>query len=112
MEFRCPTCRAPWRRVALCGRCGTDLTTVMRIVRKAWEIRETVRELLWAGDRSAEAVRLARTACHLHATPQAHKLLALALLANHQVAEARAILASVTESIAPTAESRHTTDET
>jgi predicted amidophosphoribosyltransferase len=95
MEFRCPTCRAPWRQVTQCGRCGTDLSTVMQVAREAWEAREAVRELLWAGDRPAEAVRRARAACQLHATPQAQKLLALALLANQQTAEARAVLASV-----------------
>ena len=94
MEFRCPTCRAPWRQVTLCGRCGTDLSMVMHVARTAWEVRETARELLWAGDRPAEAVRLAQTACQLHATPQAQKLLALALLANHQPAEVPAGLAS------------------
>ncbi|MSQ47512.1 MAG: hypothetical protein EXR78_03845 [Deltaproteobacteria bacterium] len=112
MEFRCPTCRAPWRRVTLCGRCGTDLTLVMHVARKAWEAREMARELLWAGDQPVEAVRVARTACQLHATPQAHKLLALALLANHQLAEAQVVLASVGgDHAAPPTESRHTPDE-
>lgn len=112
MEFRCPTCRAPWRQVTQCGRCGTDLSTVMQVTREAWEIRETVRELLCAGDRPAEAVRLARTACQLHATPQAQKLLALALLANQQIAEARAALASVISDLeAPRTDSRPTSDE-
>jgi predicted amidophosphoribosyltransferase len=95
MEFRCPTCRAPWRQVPQCGRCGTDLSLVMQVAREAWEAREAVRELLCGGDRPAEAVRLARAACQLHATPQAQKLLALALLANQQPAEAWATLGSV-----------------
>lgn len=112
MEFRCPTCRAPWRQVTLCGRCGTDLSAVMHVARKAWEVREMARELLWAGDRPAEAVRLARTAYQLHATPQAHKLLVLALLANHQTAEAWAVLASaINELEAPRSESRHPAEE-
>lgn len=106
MEFRCPTCRAPWRQVTLCGRCGTDLSTVMQVAREAWEIREAVREVLWAGDQPAEAVRLARTACQLHATPQAQKLLVLALLAHQQTAEALDVLASVmADDEAPSAES-------
>jgi predicted amidophosphoribosyltransferase len=110
MEFRCPTCRAPWRHVTLCGRCGTDLTIVMHVARKAWEIREAVRELLWAGDRPAEAVRLARTAYQLHATPQAQKLLALTLLANHQTAEAyTAITPLLADQASPY--SRHAHDE-
>ncbi len=99
MEFRCPTCRAPWRQVSQCGRCGTDLSTVMQVAREAWEAREAVRELLCAGDQPAEAVRLARTACQLHATPQAQKLLALALLANQQTAEALATIDSVMDEL-------------
>ncbi|NOT56140.1 MAG: hypothetical protein HOP18_16190 [Deltaproteobacteria bacterium] len=95
MEFRCPTCRAPWRQVSQCGRCGTDLSLVIQVAREAWEAREAVRELLLAGDQPAEAVRLARAACQLHATPQAQKLLVLALLANGQTAEALETLNSV-----------------
>ena len=112
MEFRCPTCRAPWRQVSQCGRCGTDLSMVMQVAHTAWEAREAVRELLWVGDRPAEAVSLARTACQLHATPQAQKLLALALLANQQIAEARAALASViSDREATQTDSRPTSDE-
>jgi predicted amidophosphoribosyltransferase len=112
MEFRCPTCRAPWRHVTLCGRCGTDLSTVMQVARRAWEIREAARQLLWTGDRPAEAVRLARVAYELHATQQAQRLLALTLLANHQTAEAQAALTvGMAGHAAPSSESRHTPDE-
>lgn len=88
MDLRCPTCRASWRGVTTCGRCGTDLGTLMRVVVRAWELREAARTALCAGDRAAEAVALARAACRLHTTPQGQRLLALALLANGRVAEA------------------------
>ena len=112
MDFRCPTCHAPWRHVTLCGRCGTDLTTVMQVAVRAWEVREAARKLLWAGDRPAEAVRLARTACQLQATQQAQKLLALTLLANHQSAEAHATIAPlIAGQAAPRKDSHDAPDE-
>jgi hypothetical protein len=86
--FRCPTCRAPWRGVTICPRCGSDLTAIMRVAAKAWELREAARAALCAGDRPASALDLARAACRLHATPQGHRLLALALVASGQMAEA------------------------
>ncbi len=88
MDLRCPTCRALWRDTATCPRCGTDLTTLMRVVVRAWELREVVRAMLCASDRPVEALELARAACRLHTTPQGQRLLALALLANGQMAEA------------------------
>ncbi len=95
MPLRCPTCRAPWRQTALCSRCGTDLSTLMQIVVRAWELREAARQRVCEGTQLAEAVRLARAACQLHATPQAQQLLALALLANHQMSEAYAVIVSL-----------------
>ena len=38
--LRCPTCRTPWRGVTVCPRCGSDLTAIMRVALKAWELRE------------------------------------------------------------------------
>jgi predicted amidophosphoribosyltransferase len=95
MQFRCPTCRATWRQTTLCSRCGTDLTTLMQVVHRAWELREAARQFICAGTQPAEAVRLARAACQLHATPQARQLLALAFWANHQMAEAHAVTMSL-----------------
>src|SRR4029453_5230893 len=95
MPLRCPTCRAPWRQSALCSRCGTDLSTLMQVVLRAWELREAARQLVCEGTQPAEAVRFARAACRLHATPQAQHLLALALLANQQMSEAYAVMVSL-----------------
>jgi hypothetical protein len=67
----------------------------MQVAHRAWELREAARQLICAGTQPAEAVRLARAACQLHATPQAQQLLALALLANQQMAEAHAVMTSL-----------------
>jgi hypothetical protein len=83
---RCPTCRTPWRGVTTCPRCGSDLTAIMRVAMKAWELREAARVALYAGDRAAQALDLARAACRLHATRHGQRLLALALVAARQMA--------------------------
>jgi predicted amidophosphoribosyltransferase len=85
--LRCPTCRTPWRGVTICPRCGSDLTAIMRVAAKAWELREAARVALCAGDRPAYTLDLARAACRLHATRQGQRLLALALVAAGQMAE-------------------------
>jgi hypothetical protein len=91
----CPTCRAVWRGVVTCARCGTDLTALMRVAVRAWEWRQATRVALCAGDRTAEALALARAACQLHTTPDGQRLLALALLVNGQMAEAAAVITQV-----------------
>src|ERR687887_2489648 len=91
----CPTCRAAWRGVATCPRCGTDLTALMRVAVRAWELRQATRAALCAGDRAIEALALARAACQLHTTPYGQRLLALALLVNGHMTEAYAMLAQV-----------------
>ena len=91
----CPTCRAAWRGVATCPRCGTDLTALMRVAVSAWELRQATRAAFGAGDRTAEALALARAACQLHTTPYGQRLLALALLMNGHMAEAYALLERV-----------------
>jgi predicted amidophosphoribosyltransferase len=91
----CPTCRAAWRGAGMCPRCGTDLTALMRVAVRAWELRQATRAALCAGDRTAEALALARAACQLHTTPYGQRLLALALLVNGQMAEAAAVITQV-----------------
>src|SRR5262249_61815326 len=88
METRCPTCRAPWRGVTTCARCGADLTAPMRVAVRAWELREAARTALCAGGPAAEALALARAACRLHATPPGQRPLALAPLAAGQTDQA------------------------
>jgi predicted amidophosphoribosyltransferase len=95
VAMACPTCRAAWRGAAMCPRCGTDLTTLMRVAVRAWELRQATRAALCAGDRTAEALALARASCRLHATPYGQRLLALALLTNGHMAEAYALIEQV-----------------
>jgi len=64
----------------------------MRVAVRAWELRQATRAALCAGDRPAEALALARTACQLHTTPYGQRLVALALLVNGHMAEAWAVL--------------------
>ncbi len=91
----CPTCRAAWRDVATCPRCGTDLTALMRVAVRAWELRQATRAALGAGGRTAEALALARAACQLHTTPFGQRLFALALLVNGHMTEASGVMAQV-----------------
>jgi predicted amidophosphoribosyltransferase len=88
---RCPACRAPWRALATCPRCGADLAPLMRLAARAWALRETARAALLAGG-AAEAVAMARAAYALERTPRAQRLLALALIAGGD-AGARALIA-------------------
>jgi len=67
----------------------------MRVAVSAWELRQATRVALCAGDRTAEALALARAACQLHTTPYGQRLVALALLANGHMAEAYALLEQV-----------------
>jgi hypothetical protein len=97
----CPTCRAAWRGVATCSRCGTDLTALMRVAVRAWELRQATRAALCAGDRTAEALVLAHAACQLHTTPYGQRLLALALLVNGHMAEAYAVIEQVRQEQQP-----------
>jgi hypothetical protein len=92
MEMRCSTCRAPWRGVTICARCGTDLTALMRVAVRAWELREAARALLSQDERAAEAVAVAQAACRLHTTPHGQRLLALALCKAGHLAEASELI--------------------
>jgi predicted amidophosphoribosyltransferase len=90
--FRCPTCRTPWRGVTICPRCGSDLSAIMCVAAKAWELREAARAALYAGDRPAHALAMARAACRLHATRHGQRLLALALVAAGQMADGHELM--------------------
>jgi hypothetical protein len=67
----------------------------MRVAVRAWELRQAAHAALCAGDRTAEALTLARAACRLHTTPYGQRLLALALLVNGHMAEAYALIEQV-----------------
>ena len=88
---RCPACRAPWRAVATCPRCGADLAPVMRLAVRAWALREAARAALLAGG-AAEALAMARAAYALDQTPRARRLLALALIVVGDVAGASKLI--------------------
>ena len=89
----CPTCRTAWRGVVTCPRCGADLTALMRVAVRAWELRQALRAELCAGNnRATEALALARAACQLHTTSLGQRWLVLALLINGQMAEAYALI--------------------
>ena len=85
----CPACRAAWRAVATCPRCGADLAPLMRLAVRAWTLRETARTALRAGD-GVEALAAARAAYALERTPQAQRLLTLSLIARGEAAAAGA----------------------
>lgn len=89
---RCPACRAPWRAVATCPRCGADLGPVMRLAVRAWALREAARAALLSGG-AAQALAMARAAYALEQTPRASGLLALALIAGGDAAGARTLIA-------------------
>jgi hypothetical protein len=74
----------------------------MRVAVRAWELREAARLALCAGDQ-AHALGLARAAWQLHATARGRRLLALALLATGQTADAGPLLeqASAAAPVAP-----------
>jgi predicted amidophosphoribosyltransferase len=73
----CPVCRASFRGVAECPRCGADLTALMSLEVRAWKLRLSAREALAAGD-GPGALRLASQAQHLQDTPAGRALLAVA----------------------------------
>ena len=93
-DLRCPTCRAPWRGVATCARCGTDLLPLMRLATRAHALREEARQALLDPARAAEALAVARAAHHLQRTDRSSALLALALVAADEREGALAVMAS------------------
>lgn len=93
-DLRCPTCRAPWRGVATCARCGTDLLPLMRLAARAHALRESARQALLDPARAAEALALARAAHRLQRTARSTALLAVALVAGDDRKAALAVMAS------------------
>jgi hypothetical protein len=89
----CPTCRAPWRGVSVCPRCGTDLGGLMRVAVRAWQFREAARAALDTGH-GPEAADLAGAALRLHATPRGRRLFVLSLLAAGRMHEATRVLSA------------------
>jgi len=50
IENRCPVCQARFRGARICSRCGADLEPLMRLAVHAWQLRQSAREALGAGD--------------------------------------------------------------
>ena len=73
----CPVCRAAFRGVAVCPRCGADLAPLMRVAARAWRLRQAAREALAAGD-FASARRMAEAAQGLQSTRTGRSILAAA----------------------------------
>jgi len=65
----CPVCRARFRGLATCSRCGADLTTVTQLAARAYRLRQQARQALRAGN-GAEARACVEAAQNLQATPQ------------------------------------------
>lgn len=70
----CPVCRARFRGVVTCSRCGADLTPLMLLVAHAYRLRQQARHLLRRDDCS-RALASVEEAQRLHATPEGHLLL-------------------------------------
>ena len=69
----CPACRATFRGVRVCPRCGADLSDVMAVVVRAWRLRREGWQAMEAGD-AARAASLAAESLALHATASARRL--------------------------------------
>ena len=73
----CPVCRAGFRGVATCPRCGADLAPLMKLAVRAWRLRQSAREALAGGDFD-RARGLAASAQRLHSTGTGAALAAVA----------------------------------
>lgn len=65
LDLRCPVCGARFRADTVCSRCGTDLTSLMRIAARAWALRQRCRAALRERDLPS-ALRHACRASQLH----------------------------------------------
>lgn len=66
-ELCCPVCKARFRGVAECSRCGTDLTTLMLLAAHAYALRQAAWKALMSCD-VQNALASARAAQKLHST--------------------------------------------
>jgi len=69
----CPVCGARFRGTSTCSRCEADLTPLMKIVFKAYKIREEARMALYKGSYE-KAQKLAREAQALFDTDSGRRL--------------------------------------
>lgn len=78
----CPVCRAAFRGVASCPRCGADLAPLMHLAARAWRLRRAAREAL-AEEDFASALRLLEEAESLQSTSAGSALARVAKAAAH-----------------------------
>jgi hypothetical protein len=69
----CPVCRARFRGMATCSRCGADLAPLMLLMAHAYSLCAKARQCLQQGDARA-ALTSAEAAQNLHATPEGRLL--------------------------------------
>jgi len=65
----CPVCRARFRGMTTCSRCGADLTMLTLLAAHAYRLRQQARQALRAGD-GAKALARVETAQSLQTTPE------------------------------------------
>ncbi len=70
---QCPVCRARFRGVSICSRCGADLQPLMVLAAQSWWLRESARRSLAAGDLES-AAEFAQQAEQLQSTPNGEAL--------------------------------------
>ena len=76
MENQCPVCRARFRGVRVCSRCGADLEPLMVLATTAWRLRERARHALATGEFEC-AFQLAMRAQEVQRTPTGETLVLL-----------------------------------
>lgn len=76
----CPVCRARFRGMATCSRCGADLAPLMLLMAHAYSLCQKARQSLLQGDARA-ALTLSKAAQNLHATPEGRLLHAVCSVA-------------------------------
>ena len=69
---QCPVCKARFRGQRRCSRCGADLSRLMLVLARAWQLRRQARQALCEAHYGA-ASELARKAQALHRTASATK---------------------------------------
>jgi len=72
-SLQCPVCKAGFRRVVHCPRCGADLSILMTLAARAYQARQAARRALCRGH-LRRARQSARHAQSLHATPAGRRL--------------------------------------
>lgn len=73
----CPVCRASFRGVAECPRCGADLAPLMALAARAYRLRQAARAALAAGD-FAGAHEAVEAAQRIQDTPAGRGIAAVA----------------------------------